>query len=69
MIRIFFFLFGFGLMIFSFSYLIMCLNVVSIGYNFNFYVNFICSKFESYLWIIGFIIIILTFIIKGDMKK
>ena len=69
MIRIFFFLFGISLMIYSFSYLIICLNVINIGYNFLDYVNFIGSRFSAYLWIVGFIIVILTFFIKGDMKK
>ena len=64
MIRIFFFLFGLVLMIYSFSYLIICLNVINIGYNFFDYVNFIGSKLSTYLWIIGFVIIFLTFIIK-----
>ena len=69
MIRIFFFIFGICLMIYSFSYIIICLNVFNIGYNFIDFVNFISSKFSTYLWIIGFIIVILTFIIKGDMRK
>ena len=68
MIRIFFFLFGMCLMIYSFSYLIMCLNVISIGYNFFDYVNFISSKFSTYLWIIGLFIIICTFIRRGDKR-
>ena len=69
MIRIFFFLFGICLMIYSFSYIIICLNVINIGYNFYEFVNFISSKFIAYLWILGFIIIILTFILKGDKRK
>jgi len=68
MIRIFFFLFGISLMIYSFSYLIVCLNVINVGYNFFSYVNFIGSRVSSYLWIVGFIIVILTFFIKGDGK-
>ena len=69
MIRTFFFLFGICLMIYSFSYLIVCLNVINIGYNFSFYVNFIVMRFSTYLWIIGFLIVMLTFVLKGDMRK
>lgn len=68
MIRVFFFLLGICLMIYSFSYLIICLNVINIGYNFVSYVNFIGSRLSSYLWLIGFALVILTFFIKGDGK-
>lgn len=68
MIRVFFFLLGICLMIYSFSYLIICLNVINIGYNFVSYVNFIGSRLSSYLWLIGFVLVILTFFIKGDGK-
>lgn len=69
MARIFFFLLGFALMVIGTSYIILYLNLLTIGYNFSFYVNFITRRIECYYAIIGFIIIFLTLIIKGDEKK
>ena len=57
MIRIFFFLIGFGIMTIGFVYIVMYLNLLSIGYNFSDYVNFIRVRFECYFTIIGFFII------------
>jgi len=68
MIRIFFFLFGFGLMVMGFSYVILYLNLLSVGYNFLEYVNFIFSRFECYLVVVGLIILILSMFIKGEDK-
>ena len=55
-------------MILGFMYIILYLNFLTMGYNFLKYVNFIIGRFECYFSIIGFIIIILTFLIKGDKK-
>lgn len=60
MIRIFFFLLGFGLMTIGFVYIVMYLNMLSIGYKFLDYVNFIKERPECYLTIVGFIIINLS---------
>lgn len=68
MSRIFFFLFGFGLMTIGFVYIILYLNILSIGYNFSYYVNFISRRIECYFSIIGFIILNLSIYIKGDKK-
>ena len=68
MSRIFFFLFGFGLMTIGFVYIILYLNILSIGYNFSYYVNFISRRIECYFTIIGFIILNLSIYIKGDKK-
>ena len=68
MSRIFFFLFGFGLMTVGFVYIILYLNILSIGYNFSYYVNFISRRVECYFTIIGFIILNLSIYIKGDKK-
>ena len=68
MSRIFFFLFGFGLMTVGFVYIILYLNILSIGYNFSYYVNFISRRIECYFSIIGFIILNLSIYIKGDKK-
>lgn len=68
MLRIFFFLFGFGMMVVGFTYVILYLNLLSIGYNFLEYVNFIFSRVECYFVLIGLIILILSLIIKGEKK-
>ena len=67
--RIFFFLLGFGLMIIGFTYIILYLNLLTIGYNFNQYVNFIIRRFECYYSIIGLLIIILTLFLKGENRN
>ena len=67
--RIFFFLLGFGLMIIVFTYIILYLNLLTIGYNFNQYVNFIIRRFECYFSIIGLIMMILSMTIKGEDKN
>ena len=68
MIRIFFFLVGFALLVIGLVFMILYLNILTIGYNFSFYVNFITRRIECYYTIIGFIIILLTLIIKGEKK-
>lgn len=68
MTRIFFFLFGFGLMTVGFVYQLLYLNLLTIGYNFSYYVNFIVRRIECYFTIIGFIILNLSIYIKGDKK-
>lgn len=68
MMRIFFFLVGFALMVLGFAFIILYLNLLTIGYNLSFYVNFITRRIECYYAFIGFIIILLTLIIKGDKK-
>lgn len=69
MIRIFFFLIGFALMVLGLSFIILYLNLLTIGYNFSLYVNFIIKRAECYYAPIGFIIVLLTLIIKGDKKN
>lgn len=68
LLRIFFFLFGFGLMVVGFTYVILYLNLLSIGYNFLEYVNFIFSRIECYFIFVGLVILILSICIKGDAK-
>ena len=69
MIRIFFFLVGFALLVIGLVFTILYLNLLTIGYNFSFYVNFITRRIECYYTIIGFLIIILTITIKGEKKN
>ena len=68
MIRAFFFLVGFGLMVIGCSFIILYINLMSMGYNFLNYVNFIIRRIECYYSIIGLIIMILSITIKGDKK-
>ena len=50
----------------GFVYIILYLNILSIGYNFSYYVNFISRRVECYFVVIGFIILNLSIYIKGD---
>ena len=68
MLRIFFFLVGFALLVIGLTFSILYLNLLTIGYNFSFYVNFITRRIECYFTIIGFIILNLSIYIKGDKK-
>lgn len=68
MVRIFLFLIGFGFVVIGLSNIILYLNLLTIGYNFYEYVNFIIKSNLLYLVIIGIIIIVLTLINKGDRK-
>ena len=64
--RIFFFLMGFGLMIIGLSYIILYLNLLTIGYNFFEYVNFIIRRWECYYVLFGLLIIIIVLFKKGN---
>ena len=68
--RIFFFLLGFGFTIIGLLYIITYLNLLTIGYNFYEYVNFIVRRIECWYAIIGFIILLLSiFISKRDKDE
>ncbi|MDD2490415.1 MAG: hypothetical protein PHY26_04115 [Bacilli bacterium] len=66
--RIFFFLIGFGLTIIGCVFIILYLNIMTIGYSFSEYVNFIIRRLEFYYAIIGFLILNLSIFIKGGTK-
>ena len=68
MMRIFFFLVGFSLLVIGNTFIILYLNLLTLGYNFSFYVNFITSRIECYYTVIGFTIVVSTLMIKGDKK-
>jgi len=69
-IRIFFFLLGFGLSVIGSVYIVSYLNLISFGYNFSDYVNFICRKFECLIAPIGlFITFLAIYIPKGDTNE
>ena len=65
MTRIFLFLVGFGLTVIGFVYIISYLNLLSIGYNFFYYVKFIIRRVECLNALFGIIIMILS-IRKGE---
>ena len=68
LIRIFFFLTGFGLTVVGFVYVIAYLNLLTIGYNFDEYVNFIIRQPECFYTIIGIIIMLICIFIPGGKK-
>lgn len=59
------FLFGFGLTIISLSYIIIYLNLLTIGYNFLEYVNFIIRKIECLNIFVGILLMIISIFIGG----
>ena len=63
--KIFMFLLGFGLTVIVFVYIISYLNLLTIGYNFWYYVNFIIRRIECLYAIIGLMLIYIS-IDKGD---
>ena len=63
--RIFLFLLGFGLTTVGFIYIISYLNLISIGYNFLEYVNFIIRRIECLNALFGIAIMILSITLGG----
>lgn len=65
LIRIFLFLLGYALTVIGLIYIISYLNLLSIGYNFLEYVNFICRRLECIYSIIGIFLIFLSIYTPG----
>jgi len=65
LVRISLFLFGFGLTTIGFVYIICYLNLLTIGYNFIDFVNFIIRRIECLNAIFGIIIMYLSMTIGG----
>lgn len=65
LLKIFLFLLGFGLTTIGSVYMICYLNLLSIGYNFFEYVNFIIRRIECLNFIFGIILMILSLNIGG----
>lgn len=63
--RILFFLIGFGLTIIGLVFMILYMNLMTVGYSFSEYVNFIIRRAEVLLAVIGFIILNLSIFVKG----
>ena len=69
MLRIFFFLIGFAFLTIGNTYIILYLNLISLGYNFIYYIHFITRRTECYYAVLGICIIVLTLTIKGGKKN
>lgn len=66
--RLFFLLIGFGLTVIGFVYIISYLNLLTIGYNFLEYVNFIIRRIECLYAVIGIGIIVAVIVWPGGRK-
>lgn len=67
MFKVFLFLFGFGLTTIGFVYILSYLNLLTLGYSFLEYVQFIISRIECLNAPLGIIIMALT-LIGGDYE-
>lgn len=68
LVRIFIFLIGFGLTVIGSVFIISYLNLLTIGYNFMEYVNFISRRIECLYAVIGIILIVIAIFIPGGNK-
>lgn len=69
LVRIFFFLIGFGLTVIGSVYILVYLNLLTIGYNFLEYVNFIIRRFECLISILGVIIMYISIMLPGGKNN
>lgn len=70
LVRVFLFLTGFGLTVIGSVYIISYLNLLTIGYNFWEYVNFISRQIECLYFVLGLVLMFLTiFMIEGDKNE
>ncbi len=65
MVNYFFIVIGFILSTIGATYIICYLNLLTIGYNFIDYVNFIISRFECWYLVIGFTILVISLYLNG----
>jgi hypothetical protein len=63
--RVILFLLGYALTLIGLIYIISYLNIISLGYNFIFYVNFIIRRIECIYFIIGLIMMTLSIYLPG----
>lgn len=68
-LRFLIFLFGFGLAVIGLSYIIIYLNLMSLGYNFLEYVNFIIRRIECLNFIFGILLMIISVFIGGKNNE
>ena len=66
MFRTFFFLLGFGFMVIGFTYVITYLNLLSMGFDLTTYLKYVFSSVECLFSIIGFIIVSIVILTKGE---
>jgi len=66
--RIFFFLVGFGLTTIGCTYVITYLNLLSFGYTFFEYLEYIATRLECYYTVIGFLMITIVIFYKGEQN-
>lgn len=66
--RVFLFLIGFGFTLIGSIYMISYLNLMTIGYNFLQYVQFISKQFECLIGIVGIFLMIFTVYFPGGGK-
>lgn len=66
MLKVFIFLLAFGITVMGFTYIIMYLNLLSMGYDLKEYLSFISTKVECIMGFIGFIVINIIILMKGD---
>ena len=63
------FLFGYSLTLIGLIYIISYLNILTLGYNFWFYVKFIIRRIECLYFIFGIILISLSIYIPGGENE
>ena len=69
LVRVFIFLTGFGLTVIGCIFIISYLNLLTIGYNFLEYVNFISRQLECLYFILGIFLMLLTIFLKGEKNE
>ncbi len=67
--KVLLFLFGYSLTLIGLIYVISYLNVLTLGYNFWFYVKFIFRRIECLYTIIGLILITISIYIPGGKDE
>ena len=68
-LKIFLFITGFGLMVLGFSTMILYINLFAFGYNFKEYISYIVKLPEFYYLLVGFILINLSILDKGEKNE
>ena len=63
------FLFGYSLTLIGLIYIISYLNILTLGYNFWFYVKFIFRRIECLYSLIGLVLIIISIYIPGGKDE
>ena len=67
--KVILFLFGYSLTLIGLIYIISYLNILSLGYNFLFYVKFIFSKIECLYAPVGIIFIFISIYLPGGKDE